>query len=65
MLLKEVVAADDAFSRPFSNECWIKIAKVLVLLRPKLDGVSSRSVKERAERLGKQHKASDNWRLKQ
>ena len=64
-LLTEVVAAEDAFSRPCSHQLWAGIVSNLVLLRPRLQGLTARACKERAERLVKQHKADDNWRARQ
>lgn len=64
-LLTEVVAAEDAFSYPHTHECWALIARIVSHTRPRLVGLSARSAKERAERLVKQHKTKENWRIRQ
>ena len=64
-LLTEVVAAEDAFSRPCSHQLWAGIVSNLVLLRPRLRGLTARARKEQTKRLVKQHKVDDNWRARQ
>ena len=47
VLLKEVVAAEDPFSQPYTHPSWSAIVRSLVLSRPRMAGLVLRSAKER------------------
>lgn len=61
-LLRQVVVEEDPFSKPVTAEMWQKVAAGLGQAFPKMAGIKPRAVKERAEKLVKQHITQENWR---
>ena len=65
VLFTEVIAVEDAFSKPYSSPVWAGIVQKLVDLRNRMLGLTARAAKERAEKVVRQHKTKDNWRARQ
>ena len=64
VLLQEKVHADDNPSRHAgTHKSWVIIARNTATTR--LAGLTSRAVKERTDKIGKEYTAKDNWRAKQ
>ncbi|XP_065191872.1 uncharacterized protein LOC135822960 [Sycon ciliatum] len=64
-LLNGVVCADDAFYRPVTHPCWSHIAETVGLGNVKMRNLTPRAVKERAERIVRQHRAADCYKHRQ
>ena len=60
VLLRQVVAEEDIFLRPVTSGSWLTVSENLCM-----EGIKPRAVKERAEKLVKQHRTKDNWRARQ
>ena len=65
VLLRLVVAEEDIFLRPVTSGSWLTVSKNLCEACPRMEGIKPRAVKERAEKLVKQHRTKDNWRARQ
>lgn len=65
VLLREVVAIEDIFSKPQTSIYWSKIAANVAKVNPRMAGTTPRACKERAEKLVRQFRTEDNWKARQ
>ena len=66
-LLKEVIAlgGDNPFLKSFGSETWLSVSRAVAVQHPKMEGLSGRAAKERAEKIVKEGRAKENWRARQ
>lgn len=67
-LLKEVVTSpcQNAFeASPTNSACWQTIAENVVSANTKLEGLTARAAKDRAEKVTREGRAKENWRARQ
>ena len=52
-LLKEVIAlgGDNPFLKSFGSETWLSVSRAVAVQHPKMEGLSGRAAKERAEKI--------------
>lgn len=65
VLLQEVLAVPDAFLSASTSATWLGIAKRVAAADERLDGLTGRAAKERAEKMAREARAKENWRARQ
>ena len=63
VLLRQVVAEEDIFLGLVTSRSWVTASENLSEACPRMAGIKPRALKERAEKLVKQHRTKDIWRV--